>query len=319
MRQVKLAITPELAARFQADCAALIDTARTRIGLAVSGGADSLALLLLAHHAWPDRIAAATVDHGLRPEAAEEAAYVARICAALGVPHQTLTPTMPIKGSLQAAARVARYHLLAEWAEAQSCDWIATAHHADDQVETLLMRLNRGAGLAGLAGVRAVNGRIFRPLLQWRRSELSAIVRASGIIPVDDPSNADESFDRVRLRKVLADVDWINTAHWARSAAALADAESSLDWAVDRLVAERMVLGVDKVRFDPSLLPRALLRRLTLRALQYIDPMLEPRGDALSALIMGLKAGETRTLGVVKVRGGDVWRFSRAAARRAAG
>ncbi|WP_245653923.1 tRNA lysidine(34) synthetase TilS, partial [Novosphingobium rosa] len=123
------------------------------LGLAVSGGPDSLALLLIAHAALPGRVAAATVDHGLRPESAAEAAEVARICALLDVPHATLEVSVE-DGNVQAQARDARYAALAAWTEQEGLCALATAHHADDQVETLVMRLNRASGVSGLAGVR---------------------------------------------------------------------------------------------------------------------------------------------------------------------
>jgi tRNA(Ile)-lysidine synthase len=145
---------PELIARFAADLAALRRNCAP-FGLAVSGGPDSMALLLLAHAALPGAIEAATVDHGLRAEAAAEAEFVASICASLGVPHVTLGVRLA-PGNLQSEARVARYSALADWACERGIGAIATAHHADDQAETLLLRLGRASGVAGLAGVRAV-------------------------------------------------------------------------------------------------------------------------------------------------------------------
>jgi tRNA(Ile)-lysidine synthase len=143
--------------------------------VAVSGGPDSLALLLLAHAAMPGLVEAATVDHGLRSESADEAAFVAEICGKLGVPHATLKVTVGA-GNLQAEARAARYAALAGWMAERGLAALATAHHADDQAETLILRLNRGSGVAGLAGVRArglVPGTrlpLLRPLLGWRRA-----------------------------------------------------------------------------------------------------------------------------------------------------
>src|SRR3954453_16959972 len=127
-----------------------------RIGIAVSGGPDSLALLLLAASARPGKIEAATVDHTLREASRGEAEMVARVCAKLNVPHAILTAEWEQKPTtaIQERARNERYRLLARWAEDQGLVAIATAHHADDQAETLVMRLARGAGVRGLAGMK---------------------------------------------------------------------------------------------------------------------------------------------------------------------
>ncbi len=259
---------------------------------------------------------AATVDHGLRPEARQEAEFVAELCAARNIPHTILSPASPIAGSVQAAARKARYRLLNEWAVANAVTWIATAHHTDDQAETLLMRLNRGAGVAGLAGVRATNGRIVRPVLGWRRTELAAVVAAEGISPIDDPSNQDLRYDRVRIRQNLAGADWLDAERLAVSAGLLAEAHTALEWSGAKLASERLVLGSYSVKMDATLLPRELRRRLVLMALGHIDPAIVPRGEALVALIAALGRGETRTLGGVLCKGGTVWRFSRATPRQ---
>ncbi|MDE2302351.1 MAG: tRNA lysidine(34) synthetase TilS, partial [Sphingomonadales bacterium] len=155
------------------------------MAIAVSGGPDSLALLLLAAAARPGAVRAATVDHRLRAASAGEAAAVARVCAALAVPHQTLEIAVAA-GNLQSEARRGRYAALAGWMNEQGIAALATGHHADDQAETLLMRLNRAGGCAGLAGVRArgrlpgSEGRLLlRPLLGWRRAELAALIAAA--------------------------------------------------------------------------------------------------------------------------------------------
>lgn len=130
--------------------------AAERTGLAVSGGPDSLALLLLAEAVLgADRFAVATVDHGLRAQSADEAAFVARLCAARGIAHHTLTLSLPSGPAVQERARDARYRALAGWCHEQGLAALVTAHHADDQAETLVMRMNRGAGLRGLAGIRS--------------------------------------------------------------------------------------------------------------------------------------------------------------------
>lgn len=206
------------------------------MALAVSGGPDSLALLLLAHAACgADRIAAATVDHGLRPESAEEAAFVAKVCGDLGVSHEVLSVHVP-EGNMQASARTARYMALGQWHDEARAGALVTAHHADDQAETLLMRLNRGSGLSGLTGIRSLaeipgwGGTLLRPLLRWRKDELEGVVAATEIDPVRDPSNVDEAFDRARVRKFLAGQDWIDPEALAASAEYLEDAWRAIEW-----------------------------------------------------------------------------------------
>ena len=308
--------SPEVVRRFRADLHALTGEAPGRLGVAVSGGPDSLALLLLAHVAYPGRIEAATVDHRLRPESAAEARFVADLCGTLGVPHAVLAPSEPIGGNLQSSSRRARYTLLEAWRSEQSLDFVLTAHHADDQAETLLMRLNRGSGVGGLAGIRAVNGRILRPLLGWRRTELEAVVAEGGLKPVVDPSNRDERFDRARLRRCLELVDWIERPGLARSAAALAEAEEALEWTTARLFAERVAFDGGALRLDPAGLPPELLRRLVLRGLRDIDPHAAPRGEELTRLIATLEQGGVATLANVRAEGGRLWAFAPAPPRR---
>src|SRR5262249_6924657 len=160
--------------RFRSDLGALI-APDSRIGVAVSGGPDSLALLLLVAAARPGQVEAATVDHGLRSEAHEEAATVGRWCGGLGVPHAILTArwTEVPETAIQERARAQRYGLLGFWAKERGLAALATGHQADDQAETLLMRLARGSGVRGLAGMRprsvapGSHVRLIRPLLGW--------------------------------------------------------------------------------------------------------------------------------------------------------
>jgi tRNA(Ile)-lysidine synthase len=181
--------------------------------IAVSGGPDSTALLLMADE-WAKRrgktrIEAATVDHGLRPESANEAKAVGEICARLGVGHRVLQwkgvkPT----SRLQERAREARYRLLVDHAKAIGADAVMTAHHADDQAETVLFRLLRGSGLAGLRGMDLMTARdgmmIARPLLGLKKRDLIAFATARGAPFIDDPSNLDPRFARTRVRALLA-------------------------------------------------------------------------------------------------------------------
>jgi len=227
----------QLSARFAAELAAVWPEGERGgpLGLAVSGGPDSLALLLLAHAALPGQIAVASIDHGLRPEAAGEVALVERVAGERGIPFTPLTVTLA-PGNIQARARQARYAALAGWAQDAGLGAVATAHHADDQAETLLMRLNRGSGLAGLAGVRAASRiegsevALLRPLLGWRKAELAEVVAAAGITPAADPANTNPDFDRARLRARLAEADWLDPVQIAASGAHLAEGWQALDW-----------------------------------------------------------------------------------------
>ncbi len=227
----------QLKARFATDLAALWpeDDRSGPLGLAVSGGPDSLALLLLADAALPGQIAVCSIDHGLRAEAAGEVALVERIAGERGIPFTPVTVTL-VPGNTQARGREARYGALAAWAHDKGLGAVATAHHADDQAETLLMRLNRGSGLAGLAGVRArsaIEGSevtLLRPLLGWRKAELAAVVAEAGITAAADPSNINPAFDRARLRAALAEADWLDPVALATSAAHIAEGWQALDW-----------------------------------------------------------------------------------------
>jgi tRNA(Ile)-lysidine synthase len=319
---------PPLAAafveRFRADLAAL-GPVRTPLGIAFSGGPDSLALLLLAAAAFPGAVRAATVDHGLREGSAAEAALAARICESLGVPHRILEVSVSTGASVQAQAREARYRALAGWMDAEGVSTLLTAHHLDDQAETLLMRLLRGAGVAGLAGIRARRplgeggAEIVRPLLGWRRAELGEVAAASGLTFAADPSNRDEAFDRVRLRRLLADAPWLDPVPLARSAAALADAEEALQAAADRCFSEAVELREGHLLLRPEGLPTEIRRRLLLACLHLHAPHARPRGEQVTDLLAAMEAGASKTLAGVKFSAsGGRWRVSPAPPHRLA-
>src|SRR5687768_9379452 len=295
---------PDLVSRFRSDLEAVAGPDPGPLAVAVSGGPDSLTLLLLANAAYPARVEAATVDHGLPAESAAEAEAVARLCAELGVPHHILRVSVAPSGEgLQAAARAARYSDLAAWMDERRLGLLLTAHHCDDQAETLLMRLNRGSGVAGLAGVRAAGPvpgsggrlRLCRPLLGWRRSELRAIVEDAGLEAVRDPSNEDDRFDRARLRLRLAEAPWLDPAALARSAAMLAEAEAALEWAAAPLFAARTEAADGAITLRPNGLPGELLRRLVLRCLRQVAPEAQPRGEALAGFIARLERDRKST------------------------
>ena len=301
--------------------------------LAVSGGADSMAMLALAHAAaLPGGIAVATVDHRLRADAAAEAGLVADYSATLGVPHVTLTPADRIAGaSIQAQARAARYALLADHARHIGAAAIATAHHVDDQAETFLMRAGRGSGLSGLGGVRTTteinDSRIVRPLLDWRRAELRAIVRGRDIPFVDDPSNRDPAHDRTRYRQLLDANEWLGPAQIARSAMALAEADANIRAMVDWAWRTRTISTGSLVDIDIDGLPRELLRRLARRGVATVRDragIAEPAfGEAtnveplLDALADGRRASQSGvTVAAQGTRHGMRWRFRPAPPRR---
>lgn len=314
---------PQLTKRFLADFTVLRERAGgqegDRLGLAVSGGPDSLALLLLAATALPGQVEAATVDHGLRRESAQEAHDVHAICQSLGVPHAILQVDVP-PGNVQAMARAERYGALTRWMGERNLVALMTAHHADDQAETLMMRLNRASGVAGLAGTRAL-GRVpdtdlplMRPLLSWRRAELAAIVTEAGLVAAQDPSNRDDHYDRVRMRKALAGADWLDIGAIAQSAAHLADADAALDWMADlewRSCLKKEPMGL---RYRPQA-PRAVALRVVARIVAELDGQ-EPRGSAIARLFDSLCEGRPASIGNLVVRpnaGG--WSFARAPVR----
>lgn len=291
-----------------------------RYGVAVSGGPDSMALTWLMANLLPENMAAATVDHGFRTASADEARMVAGYCAHEHINHQILCPAMPITGSLQAAARAERYRLLDRWRRDHGLDYILTAHHADDQLETLLMRLNRSSGVAGLAGVRRKNGRVARPLLQWRRAELLAIALEEDIPFIEDPSNSDQRFDRARLRHALAGQHLIDAEAAARSAGYLADAEDAVEWAVEQALAAWPTSDGPNIIRDQNY-PDELFRRIILRRLRHHRPDLTVRAATLDSLISAMRAGRRAMVGDLLIdrqrRSDAIWLISAAPRRNA--
>lgn len=224
--------------------------------LAVSGGPDSVALMWLAAR-WRNKLKrgpqliAVTVDHGLRKEAAREAREVERLARTLGIEHRTLRwQGAKPKTGLPAAAREARYRLLARAAREGGAAHIATAHTRDDQAETLLMRLLRGSGVAGLAAMAAETERegvrLLRPLLDISKAELIATLEAAGVGFADDPTNRDHAFTRPRLRALmpLLAEEGVDARMLARLAARLARANDAVEVLADG--AERYLALTDR-------------------------------------------------------------------------
>ena len=254
------------------------------IVLAVSGGPDSVALMWLAAR-WRSklkrgpRLIAVTVDHGLRKEAASEARDVRQLARRLGIEHRTLRwrGAKPATG-VPAAAREARYRLLARAAREAGASHVATAHTRDDQAETLLMRLLRGSGISGLsamAGESERDGvRLTRPLLEISKAELIATLEAAGIAFADDPTNRDTKFPRPRLRALMPALaeEGADARTLARLAARLARADAAVEVLADG--AERFLVQTDRSAalggYDArafSALPEEIRLRLLKRAI----------------------------------------------------
>lgn len=318
---------PETLERFRRDLDPLVDP-QTTIGVAVSGGADSLALLLLAAETRPLRVEAATVDHRLRPESREEAEKVSAICETLGVPHTILEANWDEKpaAAVQERARHMRYRLLGQWARKRQLGALLTGHHLDDQAETFVMRLARGAGVNGLAAMRRIartpgtDLALVRPLLGWRRSELEAVCAGCGIEPVDDPSNSDEQFERVRVRKALLDSDWLDPQAIAASAEHLAQSDGALVWATTQEWNRAVTSAAGAIAYRPGSTPLEIRRRIVRRAVLALASegnKGELRGRELDQLIAALLGGRKATLRGVLCSGGEQWRFTKAPERRA--
>lgn len=284
--------------------------------LAVSGGPDSIALMWLAAR-WRraarkgPRLVAVTVDHGLRAAAAREAREVKRLANSLDLPHRTLrwTGAKPRTG-LPAAARDARYRLLARAARATGATHVLTAHTRDDQAETLLMRMSRGSGIAGLAAMAPQTQRdgvvLARPLLQISKARLLATLRKAKIGFADDPTNRDTRFTRPRLRELMPALaaEGFDARNLARLASRLARANAALELLVDG--AERyLALGAsDPVHggFEAgafAVLADEIRVRLLLRAIDRIGhegPAELGKVEALSAALAraGAKKGRIR-------------------------
>ncbi len=214
--------------------------------VAVSGGVDSIVLLHLLRFLpppWEIRLLAAHLDHRMRPGSAADADWVAGVCRAWDVPLERSTAQPPPRN--EAEAREARYRFLRDVRRRTRADRVATAHHADDQAETVLFRVIRGTGLRGLRGIAPRRGPLVRPLLPFHRSEIEAYAEAAGIRSREDPTNRDPRFARNRLRlEILPRLEAIAPGA-AGALARLSDharaAERAWDQVLDRLEAEAVV------------------------------------------------------------------------------
>jgi tRNA(Ile)-lysidine synthase len=282
---------------------------RPVLAVAVSGGADSMALVLLAAR-WAARrkgtVLALTVDHGLRPEAADEARQVGRWLKRRRIAHEILAWIGPKpRDGLQAAARAARYALLLDRCRARGILHLLLAHHRDDQAETVLLRLAGGSGpdgLAAMAPVTPADGlRLLRPLLTMPKTRLEATLTAMGQDWIEDPSNRDIAYGRVRLRRLMPALGeaGLTPEALATTAAAAADRRRALDEETADLLARACVLSpAGYARLDARVLRAAsplIARRALDRIVRTVGGAVHgPRGDRLDRLWSELGSGPMR-------------------------
>ncbi|UWR23384.1 tRNA lysidine(34) synthetase TilS [Sulfitobacter sp. S190] len=294
-----------------------------RLGVAVSGGGDSIALLTLLHEIATTQgaeIAAVTVDHRLRDGSADEARGVAEHCARLGVAHDTVCWTeWDGRGNLQDRAREARVALISQWARTRGIAHVALGHTQDDQAETVLLRLGRRAGVGGLAAMRPRSHRDgitwLRPLLGVSRAALREYLRGKGVSWVEDPSNDDLRFDRIRVRHALGSLGEIGIDAAALAAVAdnLADADAALADQARACLDACGAVQLGSVRFDWEEFhrhPHEIRRRVLSAAVQWHSGRAYgPRRAGLAQVMAAVEAKSGGTVDGCHIltRAGAIW------------
>lgn len=301
---------------------------QSAIALAVSGGADSLALMVLAQR-WasglssPPRLIVYSVDHGLRAEAAEEVAMVVAAAEARGFEARGLRWTGIKPGSgMQEAARMARYRLIGDAMAVDGARVLLTAHHLQDQAETVLMRMAHGSGIEGLKGMTAmsvVEGvSVFRPLLGCDPEQLRTVALAAGLTPVEDPSNQDQHYERVRWRQAMPQLAalGLDAAALSLFAERMGEADAAIAQMADACFDEIVRLdGFGAARIEIGAfegLSPAIATRLLGRVLNIVGGRQKPRAlGQVERLRQGLVGGTltktTTALGcVVRLQDGAV-------------
>lgn len=265
-----------------------------KTAVAVSGGGDSMALALLLKSVGHD-ILALTVDHGLRAESRAEAERVHTLLTARGIPHEILTwQGAKPQTHIQERARDARYDLLLKKCREENIKTLAVAHNLEDQIETFWMRLSKGSGLTGLAAmapVRHVEGiDIIRPLLTFTRAELRDYCRAENLDYIDDPSNTDAKYLRVKLRAfedTLA-AEGLSPQRLSQTLQKLEDSRAALQWLTDQAYAAAVEEGADAITLNAATLKNypAVTRHAVLsRIIQSLQPQdYAPGAEALQRL-----------------------------------
>jgi tRNA(Ile)-lysidine synthase len=294
-------------------------------GVAVSGGGDSVALLHLMHGfstLHGTKVRAVTVNHGLRPEAEAEAKSVADFCERHGIAHDTLYwKGWDGTGNLQNEARKARYELIAGWTKQHEISTVALGHTADDQAETLLMRLARRAGVDGLSGMapRITRHSVIwvRPLLRASRTDLRDYLLHQNIKWIEDPSNEDATFERVRMREALKLLEplGIDAQGLSQVAGQMAEARKALNWQSFLVARDIVTIDAGAVVIEERQLrvqPDEIQRRLIVQALNWISGEDYPaRRGAVSALMSAMRKGQAGTADGCQLRrvGGEIWIF----------
>ena len=283
-----------------------VDGARPKIAVAVSGGGDSLALALLVRdwvRARGGEMLALTVDHKLRPDSTAEAEAVGNILRAQGIAHEILTWQGDKPAThIQELARAARYKLLLSTCHERGFPFLAVAHNIEDQIETFWMRLAHGSGLDGLAGIAGKRDRdgvtIIRPVLGFTRAQLRDVCTQSGIAWIEDPSNKNEKYLRVKLRgfeDMLAG-EGLTPQRLALTLQKLEDARDALQIMADEAFAACVqlhpegyaALGTETWKKSP----RDIQRRVLMKVLSAVSPQDYPIGsDAIEATRLELQDG----------------------------
>lgn len=286
------------------------------LGVAVSGGSDSMAMLHLMARAAPLAgwaLRAVTVDHRLRREASAEAAFVGETCAGLGLAHDVLVwDHGDVPGNLMQAAREARYGLMAAWAKRHGVGLVTLAHTADDQAETFLMGLSRAAGLDGLSGMRPafrIDGVAFhRPFLSLTRAELRAFLTRHNQPWIDDPSNENDRFTRIKARGALKALGplGINVDRLCAVISNLSAVQGLVQHTVAVAAEAAVAEEAGALRFAGGAfgaLHPETRRRLLIAMIRWISGVPHPPREAkLSALERALRLGKDATLGGVRFR-----------------
>ena len=292
---------------------AMIGIPKGDIGVGVSGGGDSLALMLLSAE-WAQNnnrtLKAVTIDHGLRSGSSLECDHVKRISDGLSIEHTTLKWLMEPIGNLQNAARNARHELLLEWTKKQKLSVVLLGHTLDDNAETIVIKLIRGSGIDGLAGIEKnikINGlNIFRPLINTPREDLRSYLRVKKITWIDEPSNFDERFERIKVRNFLPSLSGVGLTpkKLVKLASHMRRAKEALNWQVSNFARQHVqqtIWGDLEINLNEFVkIPKEHQFRLLSSGLRWISgKVYKPRFQSLERLLNAItsrKLGKSMSL-----------------------